>query len=90
MTTLAEQIRARLIELGDEGVNGTEAELAAGAAAEISALSAAVDAVLDVHQPNQLGNCANRCYTSGIAPAQYPCLTVLAIAAALGVAGGAS
>jgi septal ring factor EnvC (AmiA/AmiB activator) len=40
---------------------------------------AAVARVRALHTPNEQGNCANRCYSSGIAPQPYPCPTIRAL-----------
>ncbi|MFF9199991.1 hypothetical protein ACF09L_32770 [Streptomyces sp. NPDC014779] len=40
---------------------------------------AAIERARALHQPNSQGNCANRCYTSGLAPARYPCPTIRAL-----------
>lgn len=82
--TLTDQIRSRLIDLGDAGVDGTEEEQAIGAATEISALSAAVDAVLDLHTRDEYGDCSV-CFNAIEESLPYPCPTVSAVATALGV-----
>lgn len=42
-------------------------------------LAEQIGRVRDLHQPTEYGNCTNRCYTSGIAPRQWPCPTIHAL-----------
>lgn len=39
-------------------------------------LAAQITRIRERHQPNEHGNCANRCYTSGLAPQPSPCPTL--------------
>lgn len=55
----------------------------AGVKAEVPALVAALEAVLDLHQPDEFTECRN-CHTGQGEAHPHPCPTVTAIAEALG------
>ncbi len=82
--------RAELVAGKPDNCEPTEKEwdaLTDGAIHDVPALLAAVEAVLELHQPyitRSAWQTCNECWNSGTAEIVYPCPTVAAIRTALG------
>lgn len=94
MTRLDEiKARAELVAGKPDNCEPTEKEwdaLTDGAIHDVPALLAAVEAVLELHQPyitRSAWQTCNECWNSGTAEIVYPCDTVVAIRTALGEGG---